>query len=419
MSKGKNAEIRGIGEFLIKVFELHMVVANETMHALTYHAQALLKHFLEAATDTHDFADGLHAGADLAAHTRKLREVPARNRTNQVVERRSNVSTVRSSHFANLIESVAEGNLCSHKSKRITGCFTCESRRTGQTSVDLDDAIVVCLCVEGKLDVALAHDIQVTNALDSEFLKHLNLLVFQRTSRSYHNTFACMNAERIEVLHRSDGEAMVVGVADALELNLLPTFEALLNKYLRGESEGTFCNLLESLLVRTNAASQTAKCVSRANHDGIADATGSCDGFVECLASLACRHFQVNLAKFFDEKVAVLGIHNGFDAGAKHFDAILLEHAILVESSTYVQACLSAPSQHDTVRLLLLDDFLYKIRCDGQEVNLVRNAFTGLDSCDVGIDKHRVDALFAESLQGLTAGIVKLASLTNLQRTAA
>ena len=258
----------------------------------------------------------------------------------------------------------------------------------------------------------------MTYALDGDVLKHLHLLVLQRTSWCHNDALACMNAERVEVLHRCNGEAMVVGITDALELYLLPTFEALLYKHLRRKGKGTFCNFLESLLVWTNAASQTAKCVSRAYHDGIADATGCCDGFVECLASMTCRHFQVDLAKFFDEEVTILGIHNGFDAGAKHFDAILLEHAILVESSTYIQASLSAPSQHDAVGSLLLDDFLYKIRCDGQEVNLVRYAFTGLDGCDVGVDKHRVDALFTESLQGLTARIVKLASLTNLQRTA-
>ena len=126
LCKGEDAEICRIGKFFIKVLELHMVVSYETMHALAYHTQALLKHFLETATDAHDFADGLHAGADLAAHTRKLREVPARNLTNQVVERRSYVGTVRRSHFADLVEGVAEGNLCSHKSKRITCCLTCE-----------------------------------------------------------------------------------------------------------------------------------------------------------------------------------------------------------------------------------------------------------------------------------------------------
>ena len=38
-----------------------LVVAHETVHALTYHAEALLQHLLEAATYRHDFAHALHA----------------------------------------------------------------------------------------------------------------------------------------------------------------------------------------------------------------------------------------------------------------------------------------------------------------------------------------------------------------------
>ena len=131
------------------------------------------------------------------------------------------------------------------------------------------------------------------------------------------------------------------------------------------------------------------------------------------------RHLQVNLTQFLDEEVAVLSVHDSFDTRAQNLYAVLLEHAILVESRTDVQTRLSAPSQHDAVRLLLLDDFLNEIRSDGQEVNLVRNTFTSLDCCNIGVYEHRVDALFAKSLQCLAARIVKLACLTNLQRTAA
>ena len=134
---------------------------------------------------------------------------------------------------------------------------------------------------------------------------------------------------------------------------------------------------------------------------------------------MARRHLQIDLCQFLDEEVAVLRVHNGLYTRAKHADAILLEHTVLVERRTDVQSRLSAPSQHDAVRTFLLDNLLYEIGSDGQEIDLVGNAFTGLDGCHVGIDEHRIDAFLTKSLECLTAGIVKLACLTNLQGTAA
>ena len=56
LSEGEDAEVSGVSQFFVEVLELHMVVADEAVHALPYHSQALLKHFLEAATDTHNLA---------------------------------------------------------------------------------------------------------------------------------------------------------------------------------------------------------------------------------------------------------------------------------------------------------------------------------------------------------------------------
>ena len=61
-----------------------------------------------------------------------------------------------------------------------------------------------------------------------------------------------MDAQRVEILHRSYGEAMIVGVADALKLNLLPALQRLLDQNLGSKREGAFCQLAESFLVGTD-----------------------------------------------------------------------------------------------------------------------------------------------------------------------
>ena len=78
----------------------------------------------------------------------------------------------------------------------------------------------------------------MTDALHGDVLQHLHLLVGKRTGRSHNDRLTCVDSEWVEVFHRGNGEAAVVSITDALELNLLPSLQALLNEYLRCESEG-------------------------------------------------------------------------------------------------------------------------------------------------------------------------------------
>ena len=78
----------------------------------------------------------------------------------------------------------------------------------------------------------------MTDALHGDVLQHLHLLVGERTGWSHNDRFTCVNTQRVEVFHRGNGEATVVRITDALKLNLLPSLQALLNEYLRCESEG-------------------------------------------------------------------------------------------------------------------------------------------------------------------------------------
>ena len=64
---------------------------------------------------------------------------------------------------------------------------------------------------------------------------------------------------------------------------------------------------------------------------------------------------------------------------------------------------------------LLLDHLLHEIRGDGQEIDLVRNAFGSLHRGDVGVDEDGLDALFAEGLEGLRAAVVEFAGLADLE----
>ena len=85
LCNGKDTQVGGVSQLLVQIVKLGMVVAYETVHTLTNHAQTLLHHLLEASSDAHDFAYRLHRRTNQTAHACKLRQVPARNLTDHVV----------------------------------------------------------------------------------------------------------------------------------------------------------------------------------------------------------------------------------------------------------------------------------------------------------------------------------------------
>ena len=74
LTDGEDTRVGGSLEGLIQLVsgDFLRVVAYEAMHALADHTQALLHRFLEGASDSHDFPDGLHATAELARYAVEL-----------------------------------------------------------------------------------------------------------------------------------------------------------------------------------------------------------------------------------------------------------------------------------------------------------------------------------------------------------
>ena len=226
----------------------------------------------------------------------------------------------------------------------------------------------------------------MAHTLDSQLLQHLHLVVTQRAGRSNHDGLTRMNAQRIEVLHRGNREAVVVGIADNLELYLLPALQALLDQYLRSKGECTLGNLLERLFVRTHARTQTAQCISTAYHNRVTYAASSGNGILHSLASLRNRNLQVHLLQLLDKQVAVLGVHDSLNARAKHLDPVFLQRTVQIQLRTAVQCRLTAECQQYAVRTFLLYNFCYKKGIDREEINLICNTFTCLDCRYIRID---------------------------------
>ena len=228
-----------------------------------------------------------------------------------------------------------------------------------------------------------------------------------------------MDAERVEVLHVAHGDAVVVAVAHHLIFYLLPTFEALLDEDLWGEREGFLTNLAQLVVVVGKAGAEATQGIGSADDDGVAEVFGSLEGRRHILAGFALDGVNVNLIEFLDEALAVLGIHDGLDGRAEDFDVVFLQDAALLQLDAAVQGRLTTEGEENAVRMLLGDDTLHEIGLYGEEVDLVGHTLGSLHRGDVGVDEDCLDALLTQRLEGLRAGIVKLAGFAYLQGTGA
>ena len=91
------------------------------------------------------------------------------------------------------------------------------------------------------------------NLWDGNVPELVVFVVGERLGRRYHDAFARMDAQRVEIFHITDRDAVVVAVADDLIFNLLPALEGFFDQELGGEREGLFADFLELFLVVTES----------------------------------------------------------------------------------------------------------------------------------------------------------------------
>ena len=128
----------------VHVRDVQLFVLNKSVHALPYHPETLLNGFLEGTTDSHHLAHRLHRRAQLLIDAVELREVPTGNLTDHIVEGGFEESAGGLRHGVLQFEQpIAHAELGSNKSQRIARGLRRQGRRTRQTGVDLDDAIVL------------------------------------------------------------------------------------------------------------------------------------------------------------------------------------------------------------------------------------------------------------------------------------
>src|SRR5579883_1594690 len=112
----------------------------------------------------------------------------------------------------------------------------------------------------------------------------------------------------------------------------------------------------------------------------------------------------------------IFGENNGGNGRTQNLHPVPLQHARTVQLNATVERRLTAEGKQDAIGPLFSDDLLYKKSRHRQKVDLVCQQLGGLNGSNIGIDQDGRDALLAQRLESLRAGIVELARLPYLQR---
>ena len=88
LGNSENAAVGRLAESGVEVVDRQLLVLHEAVHALPYHAEALLNSFLKSAADSHNLAHRFHRRTDMAVNAVELAEVPTGYFHHHVVQRR-------------------------------------------------------------------------------------------------------------------------------------------------------------------------------------------------------------------------------------------------------------------------------------------------------------------------------------------
>ena len=228
---------------------------------------------LEGGAYCHNFARGLHSGAQSALCVQEFIEGPLGQFYYHIVERglEAGISFARDVVLY-LVEGIAEGNLCGDFGNRVARSLGSQRRRTRNPGVYLYYRIFEGIGIERELAVAAALYAQLGYYVERGGAQHLVLFVRKRYGGRDYYRVARMYAYGVEVFHRADGEHVARAVAQNFELYLLPAADVLFDEHLRygREHQAVVGYDFELLFAMSNAAARAAQRVCGAHYYGVA-----------------------------------------------------------------------------------------------------------------------------------------------------
>ena len=171
----------------------------------------------------------------------ELAQIPAWYFTYHIVQSRFEECAGGLCHgILQIKQTVTQTKFGGNKSKRITCSLGSQCRRARKTGINLYDTVVLRFGVERILHIAFSHNTDVTDDANSQLAKFMILRIGKSLRRSNDDGLSGMNAQRVKVLHITNGDAVIITVTDHFILHFLPAFQTLFHQHLRREREGFF-----------------------------------------------------------------------------------------------------------------------------------------------------------------------------------
>ena len=222
-----------------------------------------------------------------------------------------------------------------------------------------------------------------------------------------------MDAHGVDVFHVADGDAVVGGIAHHLVFQLFPALQVYLYEHLIDGAGGNAARSYGGELIpgAGDASTRPPEGVGGPYDQGQSKPLSHSQGFFYSLNGGAGRGRLPDVAQELLEELPILRLADGVEGRAQHANVELFQDSGLGELDGEVKASLPAEGREDAVGALLLDYPGDDLKGQGFDVYDVGDVLVGHDGGWVGVDQHGGDALFAEGLAGLGAGVVELGGL--------
>ena len=212
--------------------------------------------------------------------------------------------------------------------------------------VHLDDDQPAGRRVDRELDVAAAGvDADRAQHGDADVAHLLVLAVGERHRRGDGDRVAGVHAHRVDVLDRADDDHVVAAVAHQLELVLLPAEHRLLDQHLvRWGWRRSPWPAIRRSSASSGAMPEPAPPMVKTgpDDDRVADLARRWRGLLDACRRPRARRLGADRADDVLEQLPVLAAVDRVDVGADQLDAVLLEHAVLVQRHRDVERGLPA-----------------------------------------------------------------------------
>ena len=320
------------------------------------------------------------------------------------------------------VQGVAHRQLSGELGDGESGRFGRQGRRARHAWVHLDHDQAPCLRIHRELAVGSARlHADLPHDADRGVAQALILAIGQGLRGGHGDRIAGVHPHGVEVFDRADDDHVVGVIPHDLHLEFLPAHEGLFDEDLavQGKRKSTGDNLFELFDVVGDAAACAAHGERGPDHAGQPDLREDALGVLHGVGDARSRAFESRVGHGRTEQVAVFGFSNHVGFRAEHFDAESIQDAFLGHRQRQVQGGLPAEGGQDRVGPFLFEDALEVFGGQGLDVGRVRHARVGHDRGRVGVDQDDLVPLLLERLAGLSSGVVKLAGLTDHNRSAA